>query len=416
MIPPDNKEIFSFEITTTALCNLECSYCFEGEKIDKTKLNDTEEKVNNIISNILTLSKTEYFSNRFNEILITFWGGEPTLNQKFIIDIMDKLKDKETDSMKFSYMIYTNGYKYKLIEEILEFMKTTNILSKLNLQISYDGKIINDKYRLTKSKESSRDQVLSNFFKIARTYSVGQLHLKATIPLDMTDTIFENWKEFYQFRLLLSQMDIKALNIGVEYSPTLDYINLLPSQTKEALAKDFENRITEIAKLEYDYYLTYGRHLMTWFSGKEMRNNCSAGSNLINLNVDGSINYCHGSLYTKFKNDLRLDDKCFNELKFTNLLSNDDIERINEFIRYFEKQSQNYYRFNTGCIGCEATYCTVCPAMLYSLNKQKYNYPTMEENLYHNNEEFLNCKFFKVFGKVDRALQKLINERKNNGG
>ena len=35
---PRPKEYFCFEVTTTALCNLGCTYCFEGVKTDKTRL------------------------------------------------------------------------------------------------------------------------------------------------------------------------------------------------------------------------------------------------------------------------------------------------------------------------------------------------------------------------------------------
>ena len=35
-----NKKTFTFEITTTALCDMKCAYCFEGEKINPKKLND----------------------------------------------------------------------------------------------------------------------------------------------------------------------------------------------------------------------------------------------------------------------------------------------------------------------------------------------------------------------------------------
>lgn len=397
---------FALEITTTALCDLACTYCFEGEKTDSTRLSNTEV----ITSNIKKLLDTDYFQNEVNEFIVTFWGGEPTLNYKLINLLISSLLELEV-KQTISFMIYTNGYNRKHLESILNHLKNLGKEHLLNLQISYDGKIINDKYRLTKTKQSTRDDVLSNFFYVAKNYSIGQLHLKATIPLDMTNTILDNWKEFYQLNHLLKLQDIKALNVGVEYSPTLDYINLLPPLEKIKVAKEFEDNLTIIAKLEYEYFLAYGKFLMTWFSGKEMRNNCTAGYNLINLNVDGTINYCHGSLYIKDKKDLQIKD-----LTFTSELGNEEIQRIIDFILGFKTKAEDYFKYNQDCIQCEATYCTVCPAMLYSLNKQKYEYSSQDENLYHNNSEFLNCQFFKAFGKVDRALQKLIKTEGNKNG
>jgi sulfatase maturation enzyme AslB (radical SAM superfamily) len=398
------KGTFSLEITTTALCDMACTYCFEGEKTDGRKLDNNIEI---ILSNIERLAKTEYFQTTFDCILITFWGGEPTLNYNFIIEIMNALYNKTVDNISFQFMIYSNGYHLGRAQKILDFAKEKNFIHLINYQISYDGKIINDEYRLTKSKESTTIDVLSNFYSIARKYHLGGFHLKATIPLRAVNTIVDNWKEFFQLDHILKQFpETHGKNILVSYSPTLDYVNLLPEQTKIALASEFEANINEIAKLEYQYFKDNGRHLMSWFGSKDNRVHCSAGHNMLALNIDGTLNYCHGSLYVKDKTDLQVQG----EVSFLKQLTELDLSFIIDFIKYFRTQSEDYYNYNEHCKGCEATWCAVCPAAIYSLNKIKNKDAILDENLYSNNAEFLNCLFFKAFGRVDRALQKIIKE------
>lgn len=405
-----HKGTFSLEITTTALCDMACTYCFEGEKTDGRKL---DSNIEIILYNIKTLSETDYFQTNFDCILITFWGGEPTLNYNFIIEIMNALYDKQYGNVSFKFMIYSNGYHLGRAQKILDFAKEKEFEHLINYQISYDGKIINDEYRLTKSKETTTNEVLSNFYSIARKYNPGGLFLKATIPLRAVNTIVDNWKEFFQLDHILKQFpEVQGKNVQVSYSPTLDYVNLLPEQTKNDLAIEFEKNIDEIAKLEYQYFKSTGRHLMSWFGSKDTRVHCSAGFNMLALNVDGTLNYCHGSLYIKDRTDLQITNgKDGNVVSFLKPLNNDHLIYIIEFIKYFKNQSNDYYNGNEHCKGCEATWCAVCPAAIYSLNKIKNKDDFFEEkNLYSNNAEFLNCLFFKAFGRVDRALQKILKE------
>jgi sulfatase maturation enzyme AslB (radical SAM superfamily) len=388
-----------------------CTYCFEGEKTDGRKLDNN---IETILGNIEKLVSTEYFQTNFDCVLITFWGGEPTLNYNFIIEIMNALYNKVYGNISFKFMIYSNGYHLGRAQKILDFAKEKEFQNLINYQISYDGKIINDEYRLTKGKKSTTVDVLSNFYNIARNYHLGGLHLKATIPLRAVNTIVENWKEFYQLDHILKQFsEIKEreqVNVQVSYSPTLDYVNLLPEQTKIELATEFEKNVSEIAKLEYQYFKDNGRHLMSWFGSNDNRVHCSAGHNMLALNIDGTLNYCHGSLYIKDGTDLLVQNKT-EAVSFLKLLTELDLSFIIEFIKYFRSQSEDYYNYNEHCRGCEATWCAVCPAAIYSLNKTKNKDDFFEEsNLYSNNAEFLNCLFFKAFGRVDRALQKIIRE------
>jgi hypothetical protein len=205
-----------------------------------------------------------------------------------------------------------------------------------------------------------------------------------------------------------NETSFQSKKISVQYAPTLDYINtmfLYPVTDQERIFNDFKEAINKIAKEEYHFYKKFGHYLLSWFGSKDNRFHCQAGAKIINLNIDGSINYCHGSLYIKDKKDLQVQD-----LNFTQVLTQLDIENIILFIEGFNQAVHNSIYQSDHCKECEATWCAVCPAALYSLNKAKTNNNKIEDNLYNYDSEFLNCKFYKAFGQIDRALQKIIKE------
>ena len=93
---------FTIEITTSALCNLSCTYCFEGEKTDKRRLDDKYEIV---VKRIYEMLVSAWFKENYDRLNLSFWGGEPTLNQNLIVDIINEFKDNE----KIKFHMYTNG-------------------------------------------------------------------------------------------------------------------------------------------------------------------------------------------------------------------------------------------------------------------------------------------------------------------
>lgn len=417
-----NKKTFTFEITTTALCDMKCVYCFEGEKINPKKLNDN---INVIINNIDMICKDISFQEQFDMVNITFWGGEPTLNHKLINELINYYYNKKIGNIDFNFMIYSNGYNLFNLEVILENLKLKNSLHLLTLQISYDGKTINN-LRLDNKGNFTDNIVLLNFFKILKKYIIdsyeenkinnnylNHLGLKATIPIThiRDENILENWKDFYHINQYVKSID-KYNKTDIQYSPTIDYHNVIPDEIKLKTLQSFENQIIKISKLEYEYYTKYKKFLMSWFNKKSMdiRSSCTAGYEMVAINLDGSINFCHGSMYLKNKSDLQIKD-----LNFLNIFNKDDIFNFLQFINTNKINCDNtFYNkdLNKDCINCEATYCVVCPVVLYDYEKDNQSNKeniSFSDLMYINKSKILNCEYFKIFGKVDRSLQNIIN-------
>lgn len=111
----------SFTILPTLDCNFSCPYCFETKKkiyLSPDTINSIAKFINLIIRN----------KNEFN---ITWFGGEPLLASKQILNLYKKLdiKDKKVDST-----IITNGFL--LNDTTIRILKEAKIK---NVQITLDG-------------------------------------------------------------------------------------------------------------------------------------------------------------------------------------------------------------------------------------------------------------------------------------
>jgi uncharacterized protein len=155
-----------FHIILTENCNSQCRYCYEksekefGEKLDKKFKFDFSASCDSVV-NIKELKK---FILKDKEPKIIFYGGEPLLNIKKIIEIMDALPDLE-------YYMQTNG---KLLNELpKEYM---NKFSKI--LISIDG----NKRRTDFNRgKGTYDLILRNLNFIRKNGFNGEIVARMTI-------------------------------------------------------------------------------------------------------------------------------------------------------------------------------------------------------------------------------------------
>lgn len=368
---------FTLEITTTALCNLGCTYCFEGVKTNTQRLDD---KVDLVKKRIYEFIESDFFINNYDNLNISFWGGEPTLNGKLIIDIMQEFQ-------KYDYIvfhIYTNGYNRKRLEDILDNVDC----SKLHIQISYDGKDINDKFRITHSGKPTSSQVVENIEYFAKKGI--SLSLKSTIPLKSMTGLYKTWLDFKDLHKKLNNI---GKNITVSYSPTIDYVEEIPKENLPELVESFRKEMIKIAREEISFFEEHGRHLCSWFNGSDSKQHCASGAHMHAIDVDGKSYACHGSLYSPNKE----------------LMQGSDIQK-DSFVNDVEKMAKSYQipirDMNDTCKGCVATTCMICPVSSLD-NSKKEDYFDRWTDRWVNNM----CGFFKAFGEIDRTVQKHLMKK-----
>lgn len=149
----DRIEIFLF---TSNNCNLGCSYC--------SVLNNPSNKfpivpqftIDNLMEFILNLSK-EFKKTNIN---IFFFGGEPTLNNKYIEEVI--AKTQTLHGITFRYILHTNGLLLQTINNYILSKLDSIIVSinyekipKKNLEGSYFGRIIDNVKQIKERKDIS---------------------------------------------------------------------------------------------------------------------------------------------------------------------------------------------------------------------------------------------------------------------
>jgi len=359
---------FNFEITTVTTCDMACTYCFEGEKaVDNKQVN---QNIPQYIEKIKETLASDWFKAEYDTLGVDFWGGEPTLNNYVMTELMNYFHDYDN----IDYHLYTNAFNQSTMEKFINSVDA----SKLRVQVSYDGRIINDKFRIDHKGESTADKVLKTFDWLSKA-GLKSLSLKSTLPLSEVHNMVTVWKEF---RDLKRKYDSETTY--VRYSPTLDYHTKL--QDPNTYLPYFEQAIREISALELDFYSEFGHMLFSWYRGDDTRFTCSSGKNMTILDTDGNFYPCHGALY--------LDDKENHKL----LSLDGDINKLDR-----EKFSKMIAKTNEQCKSCVATTCFVCPTSSYAAS-QKDSY----EDKWLDNQVHGLCGYYQAFGKVDRALSQLL--------
>lgn len=366
------KGSFNLEITTSALCDMGCTYCFEGEKTDTARLDADLDLIFKRIDSILT--DENWFKKKYTNLDISFWGGEPTLNPKLIVGIMQKYQDHP--NMKFH--LYTNGFNINNIEKILENVR----LDKLAIQVSYDGRLINDKYRLTKNNKTTSNQVLNSIYILAQ--KGANLSIKSTLPIENMEVLSDTWDEFLYIQQMVWKVD---KNIHVSYAPTIDYVTKVADDEKDEAVRKFRKEFLKIAKKEIQFYAQNNRYLCSWFGGDDKRMHCAAGLNMAAIDQRGNLYACHGAIYSSKKE----------ELINATIYEDDFLEKLAaNSLKYEEPLS----RIADTCKNCVATTCMICPVVSHEKSQKEDFMDKWTDNWVNNL-----CGFFKTFGEIDRAVQ-----------
>lgn len=370
---PTNRH-FTIEVTTTALCNLACTYCVEGVKVDKRRLDDKIELVKQRITELLD---SEWIANNYDTVTISFWGGEPTLNGDMIATIMNEFNHRSN----VDFHIYTNGYERRRIEKLIDAVD----VSKLHVQFSYDGKQINDKFRITATGKTTSVQVVENIEYFAKKGL--HISLKSTVPSAAMSDLYGTWKDFER---LHAKLNNSGANIQVRYSPTIDYINVLPNDELPPVVTEFREAMLKIASEEINFVKKHGYHLMSWFGGRDGKIHCGAGAHMHVIDVDGQTYACHGSLYSPNKEILKgssIEDDSF----------------VDDIAAMATTYQEHIREVSPICQGCVATTCIICPVA--SLDRS-----TNETFQGRWTDRWVNsmCGFFKAFGEIDRTVQSYL--------
>ncbi|MBI9068479.1 MAG: radical SAM peptide maturase [Salinivirgaceae bacterium] len=155
-----------FEVTNA--CNLNCTYCgysnlYEGyDKREDENLDiDSAKK---FIDYMITLRNSKYYKSLKKNIAISFYGGEPLLNFKFIEEIVQYTRTKKHLIDNFEFWMTTNGV---LLNKYMDFLAK----EKFKLMISLDGDGDQNSYRVDHGNKNSFDRVYKNISLLKEKHS-----------------------------------------------------------------------------------------------------------------------------------------------------------------------------------------------------------------------------------------------------
>ncbi|MEW6063388.1 MAG: SPASM domain-containing protein [Nanoarchaeota archaeon] len=169
-------------------CNLRCIYCYQGLY---PKFTDSMD--DGIVKKLI------YWINRHDKIKLGFYGGEPCIFDKKIIQILSGIKIPKIVSIS----LITNGFVFPS-DFLQELKKFNNVL----IQITFAGdENIHNKLRPTISGQGSFEQVYKNLLKLIKIPNINLL-----VRIDVCD---QNYSSIPHLLKKLSKLK-KGIKLGFE--------------------------------------------------------------------------------------------------------------------------------------------------------------------------------------------------------
>jgi len=264
-IRSSSEKFLYLTILPTEKCNFRCGYCYEDFAIGKMS-----PSVINGIKNLLDQSSSE-----IHNLVISWFGGEPTLNPKAIIEISEKIVElrKIHGFVYYSHMT-TNGYL--LTFELLEKLTALGVIS---YQISLDGdQIEHDASRRQANGKGSFARIWNNLI----SFKKSQLDFEIELRLHITNTNIQSMEKLllkvdqefshdHRFKLIFEK--IKNLGGGIESSHPEKFIDQDSDDRLENYLVRFNSKLTNgISDIRnnnpYICYASMPRQLMIRADGR----------------------------------------------------------------------------------------------------------------------------------------------------
>ena len=365
----DSEKSFHIIFQINKNCNFKCTYCYEG--LDKVTEILSIDDVPNIVNGIKIFMEELKEKEGLSKVSFSILGGEPTLVPQKTTQLLTKLLNDELD-LKYIALI-TNNYS---AERTINFFHPEFPRDKIKIQVSYDGGVLQDKYRKDSKKNGTKELLTNEIHKLINSDENIKIALKATLPLESVSSVPEVIKDYITFE---EKINAKNDNPGnFSYYPTFDTSSILMynlrkdaisgnNHSKEKLFKEIDETFKFLLKFELDRVLDKKTAFSRWFvesSYVANSNTCSAGSNLFGIDQDGIGRFCHrtefGETHTNIKYPYKKDQ--LNSLNYgkientKNFINNffETKEKL-EVVRNSDKKDYSY------CNSCKTLTCVNCP-------------------------------------------------------
>jgi uncharacterized protein len=163
-------------------CNLKCKYCYAENNESNSKLK--------LMSDDIAFASVDYLIRRSGsrkDLLITFFGGEPTLNFSLIEKVVAYCEKRSKEYKKnFSFELITNGTL--LDKEMMDFVLDRDFL----LFVSIDGwRAMNNHQRPSVTGEDYFDKIIYNAQYLVNGLRERRSNLKVKIRTNLTSDYYD---------------------------------------------------------------------------------------------------------------------------------------------------------------------------------------------------------------------------------
>lgn len=160
-----NTNQITFEVTDK--CNIACKYCayreFYNDYDERKGQNLDIRTATRLLDTLSTYWNTTKDTSSNKIVDIGFYGGEPTLNMKFIEGIVNYANSIKGINRIFTFSMTTNGM---LLDKYMHYLVSNNF----RILISLDGNSKNSMNRLDKNGNSTFEHVIQNIDLLKTTY------------------------------------------------------------------------------------------------------------------------------------------------------------------------------------------------------------------------------------------------------
>ena len=248
----ENLSQLTFEVTDA--CNLCCKYCGYGEYYDGYDTREDKflslEQAIAILEYMAEKWSSKYSSSYKKNTYISFYGGEPLMNIKFIKEVVAWINCRNISHCQFVFTMTTNAI---LLNKHIDFLVEHNF----KILVSLDGNEYNNSYRVDKQGKNSFEKIMRNLSFVKEKYpdffSKNITFNSVLHDRSSHDAIFRFFKE--TFDKLPSIAEINPMNIKSDkieefskvFKSKIDSIS--QSNSKEALQQELFMNDTQINNL-----------------------------------------------------------------------------------------------------------------------------------------------------------------------
>ncbi|HGD0427830.1 TPA: radical SAM protein [Streptococcus agalactiae] len=339
---------YLIKVMLTNACNLNCKYCYEKNKANKSmKLKTAIETID------------FYFDkyNKFDSISsLRFHGGEPLLQFDILKEMVYYFEKKSNALNKDSkFELTTNGTLIN--EEIANFINEHDF----KVTVSLDGnKSEHDKNRVFLNGEGSYAETIIGLKTLRNIVGPNKIFLRLTITPDTVDSLYENIRflmnlGYKKFRLSL---DFYSNWIGEEFKIEKQFTKL-----KNLYIENRGSIYLDIFDGNYTNYILENQNIVY----------CNAGLGSVIVDTDGILYPCAYSMDEEFQ--------------IGNIWTGVKFEKFSEIIKkYFNKNNQIYKKckeceVKRFCMGLKCSFVNL--SINGKLNVPPYGMCVQEKILYY---------------------------------